>query len=83
MKKLAILLLFPLLLLTACNGAPRNRVEAKGMIAISQGAVGGSEYTIAYDVDTQVEYFCTNNYIAPLYNANGTLKIYQPKGEGK
>ena len=84
----AVVLVTLLMILTSCNNKTYDKVanvhEYYGngyFTTIKKWGNGGMMYRIVYANDTGVEYMIVEGYrrfgITPLYNADGTLKIYE------
>lgn len=43
---------------------------------IYTGNINGLEYVIFYDKDTKVEYLFSSGHLDPLYNSDGSLKLF-------
>lgn len=91
MKKKVIALLLMCLMVFSCVGCGKSYQEvtespsdtfAKGYFTVIKEWGGGAgDYRIVYANDTKVMYFTYNigyhGGITPLYNADGTLQIYE------
>ena len=53
-----------------------NRVYAE-YDCTYDGSVTGGPYAIIYDTETKVMYFVSDGKMSPLYNADGSLKLYR------
>ena len=74
----AVVLVTSLMILTSCS----NKTYDNGYFTtIKEWGNDGMIYRIVYANDTGVEYMIVEGYrklsITPLYNADGTLKIYE------
>lgn len=86
MKKIIIVIMTLLSLsLVGCSNNNLTR-ENERFTKIEEGPFTTittvTNYVIMYDNETHVEYICLkghNSGISPLYNADGTLKIYEEK----
>ena len=74
-------LLLTVIIASCSKGEEKPRNEGAALIPVAKGSLPTTNYTIAYDPDTGVEYFVCGEHLTPLYTADGQLKIYQPKGE--
>ena len=95
MKKILALLLTIVLVLglsgcgTSYNEAAYEESETPGngyfTVIKEWGSTMSIEYKLIYANDTKVIYFYMNSGygkdITPMYNADGSLQIYQDKGE--
>ena len=52
--------------------------EQEYLVVLAKDMISGKPYRIVYDPNTGVEYYWGEGYLTPLYNADGTLKIYSP-----
>ena len=90
MKKIIALFITIILLVSLCacgrtyeeaDTEPDNLCEGYFTIIKEWGGSGGPYYYIIYANDTKVIYFYeyggSSRAITPLYNADGTLQIYQ------
>ena len=74
-----------LITLVSCDKNTKLLVEMEGdstLIQIGRGSFGGYQYRIVYDPETLVIYYYRPEHLQPLYNADGTLKLYS-KNEGE
>jgi len=87
MKKL-LCLLVGLLLLISLSGCDVNKSPAENisqykgaLVYIGDEIVHGDRFNYYYDKDTKVMYVANDSYysggITPLYNADGTLRLYE------
>lgn len=82
--------------LTACGGTAyqeaTGQIESNSSAGFAKGYFtvvaewGGGDYLVVYANDTKVKYLviCRSQYlsgITPLYNADGTLQIYEESEE--
>ena len=70
------------ILVSGCNSESKKEPSTgSALILLDSGKIIDPEgffvrYKIVYDPDTLVEYVLISDHIAPLYNADGTLKLY-------
>lgn len=80
MKKIIILLLITLFILTSCNATPSYQSNQSQNNAIMRVADDTSGYTIYVDSQNGVMYFCRDGgygrSVTVMYEPDGTIKIY-------
>ena len=71
---LFVAILFCFLLLTGCGSDDKPSC----LECVEYGLGPGSTYEVYYDLETKVMYIIAyHGGISPLYNADGSLKLYQ------
>ena len=89
MKKIKIItLILIMLLLVGCNRYDENSSRRAGKqyaggyftVIRAWGGIGERQYMLVYANDTKVVYYVDslqNKGLTPLYNADGTIQVYQ------
>jgi hypothetical protein len=87
MKKIALIMALTLTMLTGCSGhdvEPEQSSIANKYIDLVVIYENLSQQTeVMYDKNTGVMYLCkygqSSSFMIPIYNADGTLKLYEEK----
>lgn len=91
-KKLTLLTILLMLVLTGCGETTTITYENteenywdKFVVVESYDNMNDGSLYIVYDKDTKVEYYIVHAYrrfgISPIYNADGTIKVYEEENK--
>lgn len=89
-KRLTLLVILLMLVLTGCKTTTTTYEDREKdfwdkFVLIEKYDKAGSKLYVVYDKDTKVEYYIISNYnqlgFSPIYNADGTIKVYEGEEE--